>query len=899
MAEKTHRFMHDVPPRVVVVGAGIAGLTAAQELVERGFEVEVVDPAHDHNGNILIGGMARSQWAVVAPTRDSRPATQTDWHEEVPSPEMSPRRARSIGRPLLAARWWLEKCEGAEPEWSVTPRVQVRNLLQILEHWWRYWRDGLKLPLSIQAYYSPNASAGDDPGDEWVSKKDALGKVEAVRETLKAWIKEAKWGGPGEELDPWMDLSVVPRPDRRLPRRPEGWRAVRVELGAEYLPGEHGFRFFPSFYRHLLDTMGRTPLARYDARRRVYVDSHRKLADNLMPTDRFRYAVDPKCSPDPSAWSSFSIRRYPPRGLSESRHLIANLLRKLGYSPEDVARASWRFLVYLTSSVERRQAEYEDLSWSDFMGIDDFGERFAWHAEGSPLALAAMRGGLADARTQGDAGMQLMLDHVFEDGYSDGTLNGPTTVAFLRPWQQYLESQGVTFTVGELESFKHYTASGETLVQPVVRGRRSRPGGAKGQKKKPSPLTVLQDGIKRIGLDDARLHSKKQDVDQLPESGLNSNSKSDSKSDSDPDPLIAPADFYVITVPVERLQALLAKQGLATISAEPAVKDDLGSDELRKFMRFPVGGMLEEGEKVVIAAGRDSEGEGGALRHMVGLQFYFNQDIRNVRGHSFYIDSPWGITAISQPQFWARRPRSNENYLGVISAILTSWKTTVDVRDWEGKFRYDEPKTAWECDEEELASEVWHQILDTIKLDVPEDSLPKPVWYHIDNNLTFTGEDQDRQVLENESPFLVNSIGHWRLRPGMEHGPPSSPKDPPTGSIEYKLQWGNVVFAGHHCKTYTRISSMEAANESARHAVNAILEAAPGVARCDTWPVERHELPGLDEIRELDSRVFKRGGRHPLEGQLPQGLLAVTPWRLLNLLNPMTRNYDDPSGEQE
>lgn len=26
------------------------------------------------------------------------------------------------------------------------------------------------------------------------------------------------------------------------------------------LPGEHGFRFFPGFYRHITDTMKRTPL---------------------------------------------------------------------------------------------------------------------------------------------------------------------------------------------------------------------------------------------------------------------------------------------------------------------------------------------------------------------------------------------------------------------------------------------------------------------------------------------------------------------------------------------------------------------------------------------------------------------------------------------------------------
>src|SRR5206468_13018927 len=31
--------------------------------------------------------------------------------------------------------------------------------------------------------------------------------------------------------------------------------------GLKDLPGEHGFRFFPGFYRHLTDTMSRIPYA--------------------------------------------------------------------------------------------------------------------------------------------------------------------------------------------------------------------------------------------------------------------------------------------------------------------------------------------------------------------------------------------------------------------------------------------------------------------------------------------------------------------------------------------------------------------------------------------------------------------------------------------------------------
>src|SRR5438445_4134124 len=50
--------------------------------------------------------------------------------------------------------------------------------------------------------------------------------------------------------------------------------------GRRDLPGEHGFRFFPSFYRHLPDTMRRIP----------FNDNPNGVADNLVATSRTRLA---------------------------------------------------------------------------------------------------------------------------------------------------------------------------------------------------------------------------------------------------------------------------------------------------------------------------------------------------------------------------------------------------------------------------------------------------------------------------------------------------------------------------------------------------------------------------------------------------------------------------------
>src|SRR5438132_840751 len=50
--------------------------------------------------------------------------------------------------------------------------------------------------------------------------------------------------------------------------------------GRRDLPGEHGFRFFPSFYRHLPDTMQRIPLGA----------KPNGVAANLVATSRTRLA---------------------------------------------------------------------------------------------------------------------------------------------------------------------------------------------------------------------------------------------------------------------------------------------------------------------------------------------------------------------------------------------------------------------------------------------------------------------------------------------------------------------------------------------------------------------------------------------------------------------------------
>ena len=83
---------------------------------------------------------------------------------------------------------------------------------------------------------------------------------------------------------------------------------------------------------------------------------------------------------------------------------------------------------------------------------------------------------------------------------------------------------------------------------------------------------------------------------------------------------------------------------------------------------------------------------------MVGIQYYLYEDVPLVRGHTFYPDSPWALTSISQPQFWRdlglfRRLYGDGEVGGLISVDVSDWNTP-------GTFI---PKTAKQCTPDEIA----------------------------------------------------------------------------------------------------------------------------------------------------------------------------------------------------
>ena len=116
------------------------------------------------------------------------------------------------------------------------------------------------------------------------------------------------------------------------------------------LPGEHGFRFFPGFYKHVIDTMRRIPS--FDGR---------KVADHLVPTTRV--GITQYGKPHLPVPATF------PRTPGDAGTLLRDILLAFGpiteLTPDDLAFFGARIWQILTSCEQRRLGEYERTSWWD------------------------------------------------------------------------------------------------------------------------------------------------------------------------------------------------------------------------------------------------------------------------------------------------------------------------------------------------------------------------------------------------------------------------------------------------------------------------------------------------------------------------------------------------------
>lgn len=533
---------------------------------------------------------------------------------------------------------------------------------------------------------------------------------------------------------------------------PEQYRESTVP----WAPGEHGFRFFPGFYRHVVDSMQRIPTG-----------GGRCVADALVGTGRVGIAQDGR--------DMLELPAHFPRTADDLGTALLGVLDGLaprtggphrarpstGLTPADIAFFAARIWQLVTSCPERRLAEYEGVSWWEFIDADARSAAYRTIlGHGSTRSLVAAQAAKASTRTIGDMFIQLTLD-VFDPtvGYLDRVLDGPTTDVWIDPWRHRLSELGVE------------TRTGTEVLEIQCRGGRV------------TGVLAECDGRTEV----------------------------------------VTGDHYVCALPVERTAPLMSPQILA---------EDPGLACLTSLS--------------------------GYVEWMNGVQFYLFEDVPLLHGHVIHVDSPWALTSISQVQFW--RPEWYDRYLGDVEfdGILS-----VDVSDWNAAGTAG--RTARESSPEEVATEVWEQLKRSVN-----GGCAGPVL--TDANLAgwlldpgIAPDRADPASLGNAEPLLVNYVDTWRLRPEAVTGIP------------------NLTLASDYVRTHTDLATMEAANEAARRAVNAILDAEGWSGdRCEIWPLE--EPPVFAPWVAYDAARFRLG--LPWDSTLYDVAVAALSTGVLNAADP-------------
>lgn len=484
------------------------------------------------------------------------------------------------------------------------------------------------------------------------------------------------------------------------------------------LPGEHGFRFFPGFYKHIIDTMNRIPYG------------GGSVAQNLVDTSEVRVALFDR--------ASFVLPTVFPRGSDDLRTYLFTIIAILS-GQVDVplseavffAEKAWQFL---TSCGERRLVEYERLNWWDFIEADSRSESYRkYFGNGFTRSLVAAKARRASAKTVGDMFMQMLFHVLLPDVPADRVLNGPTNDVWIDPWLKYLQGRGVVY---------HFNAD--------VRSINYRHGLVR------SVSVAMGSRVQEIL-----------------------------------------GDYFIGALPVERMSELGSRNLLA---GDPSLAN---LNSLTEYVEW-----------------------------MNGIQYFLTEDVSIARGHVVYVDSPWALTSISQPQFWRDFDMSqygDGRVRGLISVDISDW----DVQGLNGK-------EARHCTRDEIASEVWEELkrsLNGAGTEVLSDAQLHS-WF-LDPDIADADPTTPRAET-NAEPLLVNYVDTWRLRP------------------EAVTRIPNFFLASDYVRTYTDLATMEAANEAARRAVNGVLRASRVDARsCEIWNLQEPEafLP----MRAYDRIRFRKG----------------------------------------
>lgn len=490
------------------------------------------------------------------------------------------------------------------------------------------------------------------------------------------------------------------------------------------VPAEHGFHFFPGFYRHVDHTLKRIPVGS----KTVFSHLVSADADMLAVTGKPRILVPTSA---PAGPTPVLARHHP---LAELRSFLQfpKNLTEVGLTKEDLTIFTGKLWQIASSSPRRRSEEYENVDWRTFVESLDRSEEYYWFlASGITRTLVAARARRASTKTMGNIALQLLLCLTERGNSMDRVLDGPTNEVWIGPWLRHL----VETWPGKLD---------------------------------PKVLAIDE-----IAIDDGS-------TIQIGCGGQRH----------------GPFDYVVCALPLETVVELAALPANAAFARA-------GRETLERMRQLAA-------ENLAV---------------MAGLQVFLEKDVSICRGHQMLLDSDWGLTSISQRQFWrdAHAQKLKKHGIGgLISIDISSW-------DLGRKGGIGSPAS---LAAQNRTFEIFEEVLRQLRSGLGSDGL----------EVGPRGNVLGWHLEERSETVLVNAKGTWRLRPTHRFG-----------------EMQNLFLAGDYVRTQTDLACMEGANESARHAVNAILSAERRKDLCETFDPLDREPAWLKVFQEADEQRFRRG----------------------------------------
>jgi uncharacterized protein with NAD-binding domain and iron-sulfur cluster len=224
-----------------------------------------------------------------------------------------------------------------------------------------------------------------------------------------------------------------------------------------WLPGEHGFRFFPGFYRHVVDTMRRIPFR------------GRTVADNLVDTTQIQIARIGR--PSVSLPARFPLA---PGEVQTALYFVLGLLGgELGLDVAETAFLATKVWQIFSSCEERRMTEYEGISWWKFIEAEQRSPAYqSVFGHAITRSLVAAKARRASTKTIGNIFTQMLLYIIQPGQTSDRLLNGPTNDVWIEPWLCHLRSMGVVYNL-DAEVLAINARGGQITSVTVGRGGRT------------------------------------------------------------------------------------------------------------------------------------------------------------------------------------------------------------------------------------------------------------------------------------------------------------------------------------------------------------------------------------------------------------------------------------------